>query len=80
MILVIETMINLSQIEEVKKFVGIAMECDFDVDLSYGKYTVNGKSIMGIFSLDLTKPLKLVANTTDPQFLLLIDEFIVKEQ
>ena len=38
---------------------------DFDVDLAQGKYLVDAKSIMGIFSLDMEKPLELCANTND---------------
>ena len=43
----------------------------FDVDLAQGKYLVDAKSIMGIFSLDMEKPLELCANTNDEA---LIDE------
>ena len=44
---------------------------DFDVDLAQGKCLVDAKSIMGIFSLDMEKPLELCANTNDEA---LIDE------
>lgn len=54
--------ISLSRIEDVKNFVNIAMEYDFDIELASGKYTVDAKSIMGIFSLDLTKPLCMMAH------------------
>ena len=52
-------------IDDVKDFVKKANELDYDVDLSLGKYTVDAKSIMGIFSIDLSKELKLVAHTDD---------------
>lgn len=38
------------------------MTKDYDIELLSGKYIVNAKSIMGVFSLDLTQPLTMVAN------------------
>ena len=58
----LEKMIMLSSIEDVRSFVAMAAEKDYDIDLISGKYIVNGKSIMGVFSLDLTKPIKMVAH------------------
>ena len=58
----IEREIMLSSIEDVKNFVNLTMSHEFDIDLVSGKYTINAKSIMGIFSVDLTKPLKMVAH------------------
>ena len=46
----------LSSINDVKDFVNIVSKYDFDVDLTSGRYVVDAKSIMGIFSLDLSKP------------------------
>jgi len=51
--------ISLKSIVDVKNFVNIVNEYDFDVDLVSGKYIVDAKSIMGIFSLDLSKPITL---------------------
>ena len=45
--------IKLSSIEDVRKFVDIVSKYDIDIDLSSGRYIVDAKSIMGIFSLDL---------------------------
>ena len=50
---------------DVKEFVSIVNQCNFDVDLISGKYVVNAKSIMGIFSLDLTKNIILKADTDE---------------
>ena len=50
---------------DVKEFVSIVNQCNFDVDLISGKYVVNAKSIMGIFSLDLTKRIILQADIDD---------------
>jgi len=49
----------LSSINDVKDFVNIVSRYDFDVDLTSGRYVVDAKSIMGIFSLDLSKPIKV---------------------
>lgn len=49
----------LSSINDVKDFVNIVSKYDFDVDLTSGRYVVDAKSIMGIFSLDLSKPIDL---------------------
>lgn len=51
--------ISLTTIDDVKKFVNIVSKYDFDVDLTSGRYVIDAKSIMGIFSLDLSKPIKL---------------------
>ncbi len=47
----------LSSIEAVKDFVNKVNEFDFDVDLVSGRYVVDAKSIMGIFSLELSQPI-----------------------
>ncbi len=52
-----KTTIKLTTINDVKAFVNVCTPCDFDIDLSSGRYTINAKSIMGIFSLDLASPL-----------------------
>ncbi len=51
------TNIVLNSITAVKEFVNIVNKYDFDVDLTSGRYVVDAKSIMGIFSLDLAKPI-----------------------
>lgn len=57
--------ISLSSISTVKEFVEIVTMCDYEIDLVSGRYTIDAKSIMGIFSLDLAKPIELVAHTDD---------------
>jgi len=64
--------IMLSSINEVKNFVNAVSKYDYDVDLSSGRYVVDAKSIMGIFSLDLSKPIKAEIHSDDCQAL--IDE------
>ncbi len=59
----LEKTIILKDFEAVKRFVDIINQKPYDVELLSGKYVINAKSIMGIFSLDLTKPLVMVAHT-----------------
>ncbi|GAE88168.1 HPr family phosphocarrier protein [Acetivibrio straminisolvens] len=51
--------ISLKSITDVKDFVNIVNKYDFDIDLTSGRYVVDAKSIMGIFSLDLSKPIRV---------------------
>ncbi|MCI6291815.1 MAG: HPr family phosphocarrier protein, partial [Clostridiales bacterium] len=51
--------IKLSLAENVKSFVNIASRYPYDIDLRVGRHVVDGKSILGIFSLDLSKPITL---------------------
>ena len=57
--------IFLKTLDNVKSFVSLCMSKPYDIELLLGKYVVNAKSIMGVFSLDLTQPLTVVANTED---------------
>lgn len=57
--------IMLSSINDVKNFVNIVNKYDYEIDLTSGRYVVDAKSIMGIFSLDLTKPIKMEIHTED---------------
>ena len=52
-------MISLNSIDKVKSFVNNISRFDYDFDLVSGRYVVDAKSIMGIFSLDLSKPIEL---------------------
>ena len=56
----------LNSINDVKNFVNTVNKYDFDVDLTSGRYVVDAKSIMGIFSLDLSKPIKVEVFTENP--------------
>ena len=51
--------INLGSIDRVKSFVNDITKFDSDFDLVSGRYVIDAKSIMGIFSLDLSKPITL---------------------
>ena len=51
--------ISLNSIDKVKSFVNDITKFDVDFDLVSGRYVIDAKSIMGIFSLDLSKPIDL---------------------
>lgn len=51
--------ISLNSIDKVKAFVNDISKYDYDFDLVSGRYVIDAKSIMGIFSLDLSKPINL---------------------
>ena len=51
--------ISLNSIDKVKSFVNAISRYDFDFDLVSGRYVIDAKSIMGIFSLDLSRPIDL---------------------
>ena len=51
--------VSLNSIEKVKVFVNSVSKYDSDFDLISGRYVIDAKSIMGIFSLDLSKPIEL---------------------
>jgi len=51
--------ISLNSIDAVKAFVNDITKFDYDFDLVSGRYVIDAKSIMGIFSLDLSKPIDL---------------------
>ena len=51
--------VSLKKMENVKEFVNIVSKYTYDVDLRSGRYVIDAKSIMGIFSLDLSKALVL---------------------
>lgn len=51
--------INLNTIDKVKSFVNTIVRFDCDFDIVSGRYVIDAKSIMGIFSANLSKPLQL---------------------
>lgn len=70
--------IRINTIEDVKNFVSIVTGVDFDVDIVSGRYAIDAKSIMGIFSLDLSKELELRIHSDNcGEFLDDIKKFIV---
>lgn len=57
--------ISLNSIDKVKSFVNAITQFDYDFDLISGRYVIDAKSIMGIFSLDLSKPIDLNIHAED---------------
>ncbi len=78
-----EVKIRLSSVNDVKDFVSAVSLCRCDIDIAADRYIIDAKSIMGIFSLDLSKPLVLKINSTDENeiadVLGKIERFIVRE-
>ena len=58
-----KVMISLNSIDKVKSFVNDISRFDYDFDLVSGRYVIDAKSIMGIFSLDLSRPIDLTIHT-----------------
>ena len=57
---VLKARIRLSTIQDIQSFVATVSMTDMEVDLSSQRYVVDGKSIMGIYSLDLLNPIMLL--------------------
>ena len=72
--------ISLNSIDKVKAFVNAVTKYDAEFDLVSGRYVIDAKSIMGIFSLDLSKPIDLNIHSENniDEILAKLDEFIVK--
>lgn len=73
-------LIELKTIEKVKEFVNDIMVIDGNFDLVSDRYIVDAKSIMGIFSLDLSKPLELKIYAENEQQLTVLDKYAVNKQ
>ena len=72
--------ISLNSIDKVKSFVNEITKYDNDFDLVSGRYLIEAKSIMGIFSLDLSKPidLNIHADSNLDDILAALDSYIIK--
>lgn len=76
-----ETTIMLKNFNDVKAFVDIANTKEYDIELLSGKYVVNAKSIMGVFSLDLTRPIMVAAHCENScEFARQIKPFMFKDR
>lgn len=54
--------ISLKEVDDVKHFVSVTAQISCDVEIKAGPYLVDGKSIMGIFSLDRTSPVEVLVH------------------
>ena len=73
-----ELHVRINSIDRVKNLVKDAESFNCDIDAISGKYTLNAKSIMGIFSIDLTKPILLRIISEDRQEILRFYEVMSK--
>ncbi|MBR5267962.1 MAG: HPr family phosphocarrier protein [Lachnospiraceae bacterium] len=65
--------IKLTSIMDVKEFVTVAGECDFDVNIFYNHFVVDAKSVLGVLSLDLSKTLTVEYDGEDSAFEEILD-------
>ena len=71
--------VKLPTIEAVQSFVETVNNFDVDISLSSGRYIVDAKSIMGIFSLDLRMPICMTVDSDDCQHIFdAVEEYTVK--
>lgn len=70
--------IRLKSTEEVREFVKEVMMLQNDYDLISGKYVTDAKSILGIYSLNLSKPLELVMRGERMEDLTVLEKYIVR--
>ena len=72
--------VQLTSVSDIKAFVDAANRLDCDVDVACGRYLVNGKSIMGLFSIDLSAPVQVQIHGSQAQsdiFRCAIEKFLV---
>lgn len=71
--------VNLNSVEKVRDFVAATSKFDGEIDLVSGRYVIDAKSIMGIFSLDLSKPIhvEVCQGEKDEDILLQLKRFEV---
>ena len=73
----IERQIKLPATEDVKEFVTEASRCDFDIDVFYNRVVIDAKSILGVFSMDLTRVLTVKCFGRDEKFLNFLNKYAV---
>ena len=76
--------IDISTIEKAKRFNEIALSFEEDIDVIKDRYTIDAKSILGIFSLDISKPLLIKLHTKNEHirnlFCEKISEFVIEDK
>lgn len=74
--------ISINTIDKVKRFVNLTNRCEADVDIISGRLLVDAKSIMSIFSMDLTRPMTLRVHESNieklEEYKKLFEEFIIE--
>lgn len=74
--------LQLASINDVKQFVNRACQMPFDIDIISGRYVIDAKSIMGIFSVDLSKPITVEVHGTEEDakvFRESVAEYVISE-
>jgi phosphotransferase system HPr-like phosphotransfer protein len=71
------TYVLLNSVNKVNKFTKIVDNIEEDIDIKGGRYIVNAKSILGIFSLNLAEPLELIIHTEDENRINQIKDLLV---
>ncbi len=74
-----ETRVKLNTVDDVKEFVRLAGKCDFDIDVFYNRIIIDGKSILGVLSLDLTNVLTVRCYGDCESFMAKIAKFAPQE-
>lgn len=72
------TKIKLSTMNDVKRFVAAASECDFDVEASYEGQDFDAKSLLGMLSVDLNHTLNIISYGYNEEFEQILKEYEVK--
>ena len=70
-----EMKLKLNGIKDVTELVAAAGKCDFDIDISYNRFTVDAKSIVGVLGLDLNRVLTVTCHGYDAEFEKLMRRF-----
>ncbi len=72
-------LIKLNSVDKVKSFVNKVSKFDEEIDLVSGRYVVDAKSLLGIFSLDLSKPIELETKgiSNDQELMSLLQEYCI---
>lgn len=76
--------ICLDTVDKVQALVGAATSADFEVSVLTDRFTVNAKSILGLFSLDRSKPVDLILDTDESDgavevFMSRVGEYIIEQ-
>ena len=66
---VVECIVKISLVDDVKKFISIVDSIDCDIDLVKGSVIVDAKSLVGVFTIDISQPTKLVIHSDDESLL-----------
>ena len=73
--------IKLSTIADVRDFVNIVSKSDTEIDLTSGRYVVDAKSILGIFSIDLSRPIRMdIYSDSCDDLLKALEPYIIQDE